>query len=446
MKDMTVGSPTRFILLFTLPLILGNILQQMYSFIDTLIVGRTLGVNALAAVGSTGSLMFLMIGIVMGLTGGFAIVAGQHYGAGNLETVRRSIACGLLLSAIFAILLTALSMMIARPLLEWMQTPPDILDNGAEFLMIICAGTGAFMLLNYLSNLNRALGNSKTPLFFLLLSTILNVIFELVFLLQLDRGVRGAAEATILSVALTATLYLIYLFRQNNLCHITRHDWYATCSFYLLHLRAGLGMAFQSSTVALGAIILQTSLNQFGATAIAAYSAAQKIDAIANMPMMSFGMTMAAYTAQNFGAGKLSRIQDGVCSCMKMSVSFAIVMGLINMTCGPFLISLFVGSDEAEVIELAQVYLSRTGLAYFVLSLLFIYRYTLQGLGQNSMPTLSGFIELTARIFAAVVLASVFGYSGLCLSAPLSWTCAALPLGIAYYRTIHRLTANSTSR
>lgn len=439
MKDMTVGSPTRFILLFTLPLILGNILQQMYSFVDTLIVGRTLGVNALAAVGSTGSLMFLLIGMVNGLTGGFAIVTGHHYGAGKTDGVRRSILVGLLLSVLSSIILTALALISARPILEWMQTPPDIIEDASQFLTIICAGTGAFMLLNYLSNLSRALGNSKTPLYFLLLSTAVNIVLELVFLLQFGWGITGAAGATLLSVLITAVLYLIYFLLRADLFRFQRTDRELSASFFWVHLRAGLGMAFQSSTVAIGAIILQTSLNQFGATAIAAYSAAQKIDAIANMPMMSFGMTMAAYTAQNFGAGKLHRIREGVSSCIRMSVSFAILMGLLNITCGPFLISLFVGDHEAEVIELAQIYLSRTGVAYFVLSLLFIYRYTLQGLGRNAMPTLSGFIELAARIFAAVVLASIFGYSGLCLSAPLSWSCACLPLAVTYYLVIRKL-------
>lgn len=436
---MTVGSPTRFILLFTLPLILGNILQQMYSFIDTLIVGRTLGVNALAAVGSTGSLMFLLIGIVMGLTNGFAIIAGHHYGAGDTDGVRRSIFAGLVLSLLASFILTAISLSAARPMLELMQTPPDIIDDATVFLTIICAGSGTFMLLNYLSNLSRALGNSKTPLGFLLLSTVLNILLELLFLLGFGWGVGGAASATILSVVITAVCYLFYFFFRSDLFCFQREYRLLPFSFYLKYLRTGLGMAFQSSTVAIGAIILQTSLNQFGETAIAAYSAAQKIDAIANMPMMSFGMTMAAYTAQNFGAGKLSRIADGVRVCARMSVAFALVMGLVNITCGSFFTTLFVGKEETEVIDLAQIYLSRTGLAYFILSLVFVYRYTLQGLGHNTVPTLSGFIELAARIFAAVVLAAELGYSGLCLSAPLSWTCACLPLAIAYYTTIRKL-------
>ena len=439
MKNMTVGSPTRLILLFTIPLVIGNILQQMYSFIDTLIVGRTLGVNALAAVGSTGSLMFLLIGIVMGLTNGFAIIAGHHYGAGDTDSVRRSVAASLLLSVICSILLTAGSMLLSRPLLEWMQTPSEILSDAVTFLTIICAGTSAFLFLNLLSNLSRAFGNSRTPLYFLLLSTVLNVALELLFLLGFGWGIAGAAFATILAIALTAVIYLIFFLRSDPLFHFHREDWQSAPSVCLSQLRAGLSMAFQSSTVAIGSIILQTSLNQFGATAIAAYSAAQKIDAVANMPMMSFGMTMAAYTAQNFGAQKLDRIKDGVSACIRMSVSFALVMGLINMTCGPYLVSLFVGSGEQEVIDLAQIYLNRTGLAYFVLALLFIYRYTLQGLGKNGVPTLSGFIELAVRIFAAIVIASYLGYSGLCLSAPLSWTLACIPLAAAYYLTIRAL-------
>lgn len=436
MKNMTVGSPFRLILFFTIPLIIGNILQQMYSFIDTLIVGRTLGVNALAAVGSTGSLMFLLIGTVMGLTNGFAIITGHHYGAGDMDKVRQSMATGLLLSFIFSVLLTIGSMLLSRPLLEWMQTPPEILSDASVFLTIICAGTSAFLLLNLLSNLSRAFGDSRTPLLFLLLSTVLNVVLELTFLLGFGWGIAGAALATILAIFLTALIYLVYFLRCDTLFRFQKQDWFPPLPFWLSHLRAGLSMAFQSSIVAIGSIILQTSLNQFGTTAIAAYSAAQKIDAIATMPMMSFGMTMAAYTAQNFGAKKLDRIADGVRACIRISISFALGIGLINMTYGPWLVSLFVGSGEQDVIELAQIYLNRTSLAYFVLSLLFIYRYTLQGLGKNSIPTLSGFIELAVRIFSAIVIASYFGYSGLCLSSPLSWTFACIPLAISYYLTM----------
>ena len=439
MKNMTVGSPSRLIFFFSIPLILGNILQQMYSFIDTLIVGRALGVNALAAVGSTGSLMFLLIGIVMGLTNGFAIIAGTHYGAGDIDKVRRSVATVLMLSLIFSVLLTIGSILLSHPLLEWMQTPLEILDDASIFLNIICAGTSAFLLLNLLSNLSRAFGNSRTPLYFLLLSTVLNVVLELIFLLIFGWGIAGAALATVLAIFSTALIYLVYFLRCDTLFRFKKQDWFSPPSFWLSHLRTGLSMAFQSSTVAIGSIILQTSLNQFGTTAIAAYSAAQKIDAIANMPMMSFGMTMAAYTAQNFGAKKLDRIASGVRACIRISVSFALVIGLINMTCGPWLVSLFVGNDEQDVIELAQIYLNRTGIAYFVLALLFIYRYTLQGLNKNAIPTLSGFIELAVRIFAAVVIASYFGYSGLCLSSPLSWTFACIPLAIAYHLTIRSL-------
>lgn len=438
-KILTKGSPAKLILGFTLPLIAGNIFQQLYSLIDTLIVGRTIGINALAAVGCTGSIMFFLIGFVIGLTTGFSIITGQKFGAGDKEGIRQSTAACAILTIISTILLTAAGVLLAWPVLELMQTPPEIIDDAYRFIIIICWGIAATMLFNMLSNLIRALGDSRTPLLFLVLAAVLNVILELLFILEFSMGVAGAAWATVIAQAVSGILCIFYINKNMPLLRLQKKDWRVSKAILWQHIQVGLPMGFQASIIAIGAIILQVALNHLGPIAVAAYSAAQKIDMIAGMPMMSFGMAMAAYTAQNFGANKIDRIREGVKQCTIMSVGFSIVIGAINIFFGAELIGFFVGGNEPEVVRLAQIYLNITGVSYFILSLLFIYRYTLQGLGKSFVPTLAGIMELGMRTFAAIIMTKYFGFAGASLAGPLAWLGACLPLGIAYFVVMRKL-------
>lgn len=438
-KILTQGSPAKLIFGFTLPLIAGNIFQQLYSLIDTLIVGRTIGINALAAVGCTGSIMFFLIGFVIGLTTGFSIITGQKFGAGDKDGIRQSTAACAILTILSTIVLTAAGVLLARPVLEIMQTPPEIIDDAYRFIIIICWGIAATMLFNMLSNLIRALGDSRTPLLFLVLAAVLNVVLELLFILEFSMGVAGAAWATVIAQAASGILCIFYINKYMPLLRLQKKDWHVSKAILWQHIQVGLPMGFQASIIAIGAIILQVALNHLGPVAVAAYAAAQKIDMIAGMPMMSFGMAMAAYTAQNFGANKMDRIREGVKQCTIMSVGFSIVIGAINIVYGPELIGFFVGGDEPEVVRLAQIYLSITGVSYFILSLLFIYRYTLQGLGKSFVPTLAGIMELGMRAFAAIVMTKYFGFAGASLAGPLAWLGACLPLGIAYFVVMRKL-------
>lgn len=431
-KSLTAGSPARLIFAFTVPLIAGNIFQQFYSLIDTLIVGRTIGVNALAAVGCTGSLMFFMIGFVIGLTTGFSILTGQRFGAGDQEGVRRSAAACAILSALCTLVLTVVSVWLARPILELMQTPPEILDEAYSFIRVICLGIAATMLFNMLANLIRALGDSRTPLLFLICAAVLNVVLELLFILQFSMGVAGAAWATVLAQAASGLLCAFYIARRMPALRPRGEDWKVSGQMLRELLRIGLPMGFQSSIIAIGAIILQVALNHLGPVSVAAYAAAQKIDMVAVMPMMSFGMAMAAYTAQNYGAGRFERIRLGVRQCILMSGAFSLVIGAVNIVFGPQLIELFVGAGEPEVVALAHTYLNINGSMYFLLALLFIFRFTLQGLGKSLVPTVAGVIELLMRILAAIFLAEAFGFAGVCFANPLAWLGACVPLGVAY--------------
>ena len=438
-KDMTEGSPARLILFFTLPLIAGNIMQQLYAFIDTLLVGRFLGLEALAAVGCTGSLMFLLLGFVIGLTSGLAIYTGQRYGAKDATGVRESAAACIALSFVIAVFLSIVGFFACRPLLELMHTPEELLDNATAFFSIICGGavfaTSALMAANIL----RSLGDSKMPTFILGCGIAINIALELLFLLVFGWGVPGAALATVVSWAIATGVFLLYIARRVPELHVRREDWRLSWNFLRAHLAIGLPMGFQATIIAFGAVILQVALNGLGAASVAAYAAAQKVDTIAMMPMMSFGAAMAAYTAQNYGAGKFSRIRVGVQKCCLMSVGFSLLAGALVIAAGPYFMTLFVGPEEVEAIRLGQTYFLVNGLTYWILSMLFIFRYTLQGLGQSIVPTIAGVMELVMRATAGLFLVEAMGFLGACLGNPMAWLGSCVPLAIAYVMTVQRL-------
>ena len=438
-NDLTRGSPAKQILFFTIPLLIGNLFQQFYSMADTMIVGRTIGVEALAAVGATGSISFLIIGFSQGLTSGFAVITAQRFGAGDMDGVRKSVTSGILLGAGITVILTAVSVPLARPVLELMQTPEDILDDAHTYIAVIFAGIGASVMFNLLSNIIRALGDSRTPLLFLAAACVLNIGLDFVLILWCSMGVAGAAVATVFSQLVSGGLCLLYMFRRFPVLRLQRRDWIPERRMLLNESRVGLPMGFQMSIIAIGAMILQIALNRLGSTAIAGFIAAQKIDQLANQPMMSFGITMATYAAQNYGAGNMRRIRAGVRRCILMSVGFSIVCGGALILAAKPMAGLFVGADQPEVLDYVQTYLLLNASLYFLLALLFIFRYTLQGLGKSLFPTIAGVAELLMRTLAALVLANIWGYAGVCLSNPIAWFGALIPLTTAYVLTIRRL-------
>ena len=438
-RDLTKGSPAKIILVFTLPLLIGNIFQQFYSLADTLIVGRTMGINALATVGCTGSIMFLILGFSQGLTAGFSIITATCFGAGDKQGVRHSYVASIVLSLLITMILTIISIIFARPILDVMHTPPEIIEGAYNFIIIIFGGIIVSMLFNLFSNVMRALGDSRTPLIFLAIASIINIVLDFVFILKFNMGVSGAAWATTISQGISAILCFSHIMRNVPILKLHRSDWHLTKKIIWNHLRMGLPMAFQASIIAIGAITVQFALNNLGELSVAAYTAAQKIDTLAIQPMMSFGITMATFVAQNYGAGKIERIRIGIRQCSIISVGFSIIVGLFNILAGHFMISLFVGDNHPKVVSLAQTYLNINGALYFVLALLFIYRFSLQGLGQSLAPTLAGVMELIMRTFAAIVLSKYLGFTGIAMASPLAWIGSCVPLGIAYYITHKKL-------
>ncbi len=438
-KNLTEGEPAKLIFFFTLPLIAGNMFQQMYALVDTFIVGRFLGVEALAAVGCTGSLMFFMLGFVIGFTSGLSIYTGQRFGAKDEKGVRQSAAACAVLSLAASLILTLIGVPLCRYFLIWMDTPPEILDGAYAFISIIYGGLIMFVFLLMQTNLLRALGDSRTPTILLAIALCINIVLEPLAILVLEWGIPGAALATIASQLLGNIICFYYIMKKVPVLHTKREDWNLSRKVLWAHLRIGLPMGFQSSIIAIGAVILQVALNQLGPVAVAAYAAAQKVDAIALMPMMSFGTAMAAYTAQNYGARKFSRIAEGVKKCTWMSCSFSIFGGAFVILAGPDIMYMFVGDGQQQVIDYGVSYFIWNGIFYWILALLFITRFTLQGLGQSTVPTIAGIMELFMRAAAAIWLVDLWGFTGACLANPMAWAGALIPLSIAYFYTRRRL-------
>lgn len=439
MRDLTKGSPAKLILMFTVPLLIGNVFQQFYNMVDMIIVGQTLGKNALAAVGATGSLTFLIIGFAQGLTAGLAIITAQRYGAKDYRGLKKSFAASVVISLIVTIVLTVLSLVFIHPMLQLMQTPPEIIDQAQTFISIILLGIFASMSFNLLSNVIRALVDSRTPLFFLIIAVIINVVLDLIFIILFGMGVEGAAIATVIAQVSSSVLCLVYIKKKIPLLQLRKKDFSFDKEEIRVHLNAALPMAFQSSIIAIGAIVLQAALNSLGTDVVAAQAAASRIDQFANQPMMSFGIAMATFSAQNYGAKEYGRILKGVKQTLMMSIGFSLVAGATVIFFGHSLMKLFVSSSETRVFELAQTYFNINGSLYWILAILFILRYTLQGLGQSKIPTIAGMMELLMRSFAAIILTGMLGYAGAAAASPLAWAGSVAVLLYSYLRSMKQL-------
>ncbi|WP_295011812.1 MATE family efflux transporter [uncultured Microbacterium sp.] len=434
---LTTGRPWRVILAFALPLLIGNVVQQLYQFADAIVVGRHLGVDALAAVGATGSLIFLLIGFAWGLSSGFAIPTAQAYGAADHAAVRRSVATGTLLTAAAALVISVGGPLIARPLLELLQTPPVLLDQATVFTQVTFAGGSAVMFFNYLSAVIRSIGDSRTPLVFLAVSCALNIALVILMVGVFEWGVAGAAFATVVAQAVSVALCLLYVWRRLPVLHVHRPDWRVTRADIVEHLRLGLPMGFQASIIAIGTITVQVALNTLGADAVAAYTTASRVDSIAVAFLQSIGLAASMYAAQNLGARRPDRIRRGVREALWMAVVTALLLGAVLVLFGSFMVRLFIGDGSDAVVELSAHMLFINGLSYTALAVLFVLRGVLQGLGHTLIPTVTGVIELVMRVGAAVLLGSLIGYTGVVLSNPLAWI-GAVALLIPAYVSAHR--------
>lgn len=435
--SLITGSPWRVILAFSVPLLLGNVVQQVYQIADTIVVGRYLGVDSLAAVGATGSLLFLLLGFAWGLTSGFAIPTAQAFGARDHAAVRRSVAAGTILTALVTVVITVVAPLIAAPALALMQTPAELMDEATVFTQISFLGAGAMMFFNYLSAIIRAIGDSRTPLVFLTISCALNIGLVLTFVGVFGWGVAGAALATVLAQTLSVLMCLEYVRRRLPVLHVHRDDWRAARGDLREHLRLGLPMGFQASIIAIGTITVQVALNTLGTDAVAAYTTASRVDSIAIAFLQSLGLAVSMYAAQNLGARRPDRIRRGVVEAVWLSLVTAAVLGAFMILLGATMVRVFIGEGSDQVVESAHGMLIVNGVAYVLLGVLFVIRGALQGLGHTLIPTVTGIVELVMRTAAAVVLGGVMGFLGVALSNPLAWLGAVVLLVPAYVRA-HR--------
>lgn len=436
---MTTGSPLKKVVLFSIPLIIGNLFQLLYNMVDTFIVGRTMGLEALAGIGAAGSVAFLILGFSQGFAAGLSIPIAQAYGARDYHKLQRSVLINWILAIGVSLVMTTFSLIILRPLLTLMNTPEAIINYTYQYLSIIFGWMIITVFYNILNNMMRSLGDSRTPLYFLIVAALTNIVLDYAFIVYLGWGVGGTAIATIMSQALAVALCL-WAIRQKWPILKLRLDVGIKKPELIYHLKIALPMAFQASIIAVGSISITAALNALGPVAVAAYSAAQKVDQVVILILMSFGVAMATYVGQNFGARKFDRIRLGIKKVSMLSMAVAIMAGILLNVFGRQLVMMFVsGPDALLMVDYGRQYFLMNGPFYWVLALLFVYRYTLQGLGDSKIPTLAGFMELVMRVLAAFTLGPLIGFYGLAISSPLAWIGATIPLAFTFHRRAHRL-------
>lgn len=439
-NDMTVGNPRSLILRFAIPLIIGNVFQQFYNVVDSIVVGRFIGVNALAAVGATGSLVFLIMGVVMGMTSGFSVLIAQSFGAKDDKRIRHFIIMSAYLCIIITIILTVFTLLTIDKILIAMNTPDKIFEDSSSYLKIIYAGIGITMLYNMLSAILRALGDSKSPLYFLMVSSVLNVALDLLFVIVYKMGVPGVAYATVIAQGVSAVLCLIYMIKKYPILKFSKDDMSFSLNSAGNLMKIGIPMSLQFSITALGTMIVQSSLNTLGAVYIAAYTAAIKAQQIFTQPFASLGATMATYVGQNTGAGEIERIKKGVKESIIITLIYSVAAALVLVIFGSIIVKMFVSGGELAVIEAAKQYFNIVVVFFPFLGLIFIYRNTLQGLGDGLFPMLGGVFELVARGIIATILIAPLGYVGICLADPCAWVAALIPIVPVYYIRMKKLT------
>ncbi len=442
--DMTKGSPLKHILLFSVPLLIGNVFQQLYNIADLVIVGRTLGVESFAAVGAVAPLFFLITFIIVGLTNGFAVVTGQRFGAKDIQGVRNSVVISTILSVIVTFIFSSIFALSMNYILKWMNVPDNIYHNAFWYVEIIIIGLIATTMYNMLASIIRALGDSKTPLYFLIIASLINIILALIFIIVFHMGVPGSAIAVILSQGISVILCTIFIKYKFPILRIHKSEWLLKFDkdFYdsaYEHLKIGVPMAVQFSILGISILIIQSVCNSFGSNVIAAMTAALRIEQIATLPMMSFGVALAAYVAQNFGARKFKRIRLGVIKTSTINIALSIVMAFVMRFWGTNIIGAFIGTATKEIINIAHSYLLISTIFYFFLGQIFIYRNALQGMGETVFPLLSSIAELVMRAFTAVYLAIKFGYIGMFYAGPIAWISASTVLFLGYLYSIKHI-------
>ena len=430
---MATGSPGKNILYFALPVFAGNLFQQIYNVVDTVIVGKFVSTEALAAVGSTGTINFMILGFMTGLMAGITVLTSQRFGAEDMRGMRRSVASAGMIAIVATIILTAISLLGMHHLLVLMNTPDDIFDDAYQYIMIICAGILVQALYNLFACILRALGNSKVPLYFLLFSASMNIILDLVSIIVLKMGVAGAAYATVISQGVSAVLCFIYMVKKVPILHLTREDFHVEGRLIKNQLAVGLPMAFQYSITAIGTTMVQMALNTLGSTYVAAFTAASKCEQMAGQAYIALGSAMATFAAQNVGAGRYDRVRKGFARATMFGVIFSVVIGLVMYFFGYIVTGLFVTGDATQIEGMVDTYMKYTALFLIPLTVVNVYRNGIQGMGYGLLPMTAGIAELVGRGSVALIAIHYHSYAGVCLASPMAWILASALLLTMYF-------------
>lgn len=440
-RDLTNGSPMKLIIGFMLPLFLGMLFQQFYNMVDTAIVGQYLGVKALAGVGSTGSINFLVLGFVQGVCTGFAIPVAQMFGAKDHSAMRKYVGNTIWISAIFAVVLTTVTCLLCADILTWMNTPDDCFNEAYNYIFVIFLGIPVTFLYNILSGIIRSVGDSKTPLYFLIISSLLNISLDLFMIIVLDMGVLGASLATVISQLVSGVLCLIYMIKRFEILHLSREE--MRISRYYIGRLCGVGipMGLQYSITAIGSILIQTAVNGLGSTYVAAVTAGSKVSQLLCCPFDAMGSTMATFGGQNIGAGKIGRVKRGLFDCSCLGVGYSIIGFLVILLFGRNIAMLFVndtsGGSIEEILELAQRFLVLNGVFYIPLAFVNIVRFLIQGMGFSQIAIFAGVFEMVARGVVALALVPFLGFDAVCFANPAAWIladCFLIPLFFRCYK------------
>lgn len=433
-NNMLKGSIVKTIVIFALPIMASALLQYSYNLIDNIIVGRYISEDALAAVGCIGPINGFIIGTALGLTGGFTIPVSQKFGAGDKRAMNLYAGSSITLSLMIGVAIVIIAHIVSNPILRLIRTPENIIELSSAYINILYFGVPFQMLFNNFTSICRAVGDSKKPMMFIIVSVLTNLLLDILFVGVLSFGVEGAALATVISYGVAALLSGVYVLKKQPVLSIKKGDLRLNFRVSWEQLKLGIPVSLQFTITSVGSMILQSAINGFGSTAVAAITAAGKVEQITNIPMSALGVGNSTFVAQNFGAGNYKRIIASVKKILVLDLIICVICSAVLILAGPYIVRLFIENPSAEIIGYSKQYLYTIGGCYSLVSLLYVFRNTLQGLGFTYANTIAGAGELVGRLIVSYCFAGVFGFAAVCFAGPVAWLLADIPLIILYSR------------
>ncbi len=441
-KDMTEGNPLLLILKFTLPLLAGNLLQQGYNVADAAIVGRFLGTNALAGVGASSSVQFLILGFCIGTCTGFCVPVAQRFGAGDYSTMRRFVFNSFIITAVIAVVLTALCAIFCTQIVELLATPDDIFDDAYIYLLVILLGIPFTLLYNLTSSIMRAVGDSRTPFLFLAFACFANIFLDIFCITTLHWGVAGAAIATITSQLMSGVLCLVYMMKKYPVLHMEKEECHVQGDLVKNLIVMGFPMGLQFSITAIGSMVMQAATNNLGSVYVSANTAASRLKNFTMCPFDAIAAAVSTFCGQNYGAKKMDRIRQGLRQGVLAGIIYGIVIGIVVIVFGRQMSMIFVDGSETAVLDASRDMLFYSGFFYWILGILIIVRLCVQGLGYSGRAVLSGVVEMIARTVVSILCVPVWGFLAICFTDQAAWVtavCYIVPMCIYCLKKVEKI-------